>query len=71
MCKMVERTGNIGEPCGVPTMKSKGSDVLPLNLSLTVRSFRKDLHHLTSSGAKPRSVKVLINRSWLILSKYP
>jgi len=21
---MVERTGNIGEPCGVPTMKSKG-----------------------------------------------
>ena len=67
----VEGTGDTGEPCGVPTIYSKGSDILPLNLSLTVWSFRKDLHHLTSSSANPKSVKIFISRSWLILLKYP
>jgi len=38
----VERTGDTGEPCGVPTVKSKGSDVCPLNLRRTVRSSRKE-----------------------------
>ena len=51
-CVDMERTGESGESCGVPVVKSMGSYVLPLNLSLTVRSLRKDLpvHHLTSSG---------------------
>ena len=68
---MIDRTGETGEPWGVPTVKIKGSDVLPLNLSLTVRSLRKDRHQLVSSGAKPRLEKVWISLSWLMLSKNP
>src|SRR5258707_7932470 len=66
---MVDSTGNTGEPWGVPTVKLKGSDVSPLKRSWTVRSFRKDLHQLVSSGVKPRLAKVWISQSWLILSK--
>lgn len=55
------RTGDTGDPWRVPTTKSKGSEVLPLSLSLTVRllrPLRNDLHHLVSSGANPRFKKV-------------
>ena len=41
---MIERMGDTGEPCGVLTVKSNGSDVLPLNLRWTVWFLRKDLH---------------------------
>jgi hypothetical protein len=42
---MLERIGEIGEPCGEPTMMSIGSDTKPLNLSWTIRSARKDVSH--------------------------
>ena len=52
-------------------MKSKGSDDLPLKRRRTVRSFRKERHHLTNCGAKPRLMKIFISLSWLMLSKNP
>jgi hypothetical protein len=60
---MMDRTGNTGEPCGVPTLKSKGSNVRLLNLSVTVRSARKELHHRTSPGMKLRLAKTLTSLS--------
>ena len=55
------RTGDTGDPWGVPTTKSKVSEISLLNLSLTMRSLRKDWHHLVSFGAKPRSLNDCIN----------
>src|SRR5216684_6445306 len=36
-----DRTSKIGNPWGVPTVNSNGSDILPLNRSLTMWSLRK------------------------------
>src|SRR5258708_37618877 len=66
-----DRTGEIGDPWGVPTVNSNGSDVLPLNWSLTVRSLRKEQHQLTISGGKPRSAIICVSHLWLTLSKNP
>jgi hypothetical protein len=45
------------------TTKSKGSDILLLNLSLTVRSLRNNQHHFTNSGVKPKFVKICMSLS--------
>src|SRR5258707_5735633 len=68
---MTDSTGETGDPWGVPTVKSNGSDVLPLNRSLTEWSLRKERHQLTISGGKPRSAIICVSHSWLTLSKNP
>ena len=65
------RTGEIGEPCGVPISDTKGLEVRPLNFSFTVQSARKGQVHDTSSCMKPRSVMICISHSLLTLSKKP
>jgi hypothetical protein len=65
----VDRTGETGEPCGVPTAKSNGSEARPLNLRRTVRFVRKDRHQLTGSGAKPRLATIATSLLWLTWSK--
>ena len=55
---IVDNIRNTRDSCSVPTTKLKGSNVSPLNLSLTVRLLRNNWHHWTSSGAKPRFVKI-------------
>ena len=44
---MMERTGEIGEPWGVPTSETIGSDRMPLNLRRTLLSARKELRRST------------------------
>src|SRR5712672_699477 len=65
----VERTGEIGEPCGVPPSERNGSEVWLLNFRQTERSERKDFVHETISSAKPRSATTWTSRPLLILSK--
>ena len=67
----IEKADEIEEPCGIPTMKSKGSEFCPLKQSLINLSFRKDLHHWTSSSANPRSLRIYVNLLWLMLLKKP
>ena len=68
---MADRTGEIGEPCGVPTNDGKGSESPPLNFNLTDRSTRKDRVQLTSSGANPMSSTSCTSLRLLTLSKNP
>src|SRR5260370_7981359 len=68
---MMDSTGETGEPCGVPTAKLKGSDEWPLKQSLTVRSCRKEWHHPTISGGKPRSARIWTSYSWFMLLTKP
>jgi hypothetical protein len=68
---MTERTGEIGDPWGVPTSESIGSESAPLNLRRTLLSARKDSHHLTISGAKPKSLISCTSLGRLTLSKKP
>ena len=65
------RTGEIGEPCGVPTSDLKGLEVRPLNFSFTVQSAKKAWVHKTSLCAKPRSAMICVSHSLLTLSKKP
>ena len=51
----MDKTGKIGEPCGVLTAESSGSERILLNLRQTLLSERKEVHQLTISGAKIRS----------------
>ena len=67
----IERAGEIGEPCGVPMMKLKGLEYHLLKWSLTNLSFRKNLHHRTSSSGNPRSSRICVSLLWLTLSKKP
>ena len=60
--KMIERTGEIGEPWGVPTWRSYCSEVKLLNLSATWRLVRKDWSHFTISRGKPRALKTATSR---------
>src|SRR5260221_11954264 len=68
---ITKRTGDTGEPCGVPTLVAKGSDSKPLKRSWTVHSERKDLVHATSAGAKPRSSTICTSLALFTLSKKP
>src|SRR5229473_650489 len=68
---MTDSTSETGDPWGVPTVKSNGSDILLLNRSLTEQSLRKEWHQPTISGGKPRSESICTNLLWLTLSKNP
>ena len=61
----------MGEPCGVPTLRSYGSEEKPLNLSVTCRSVRKDFSQPTSSAGKPLALKTARSLWWFMLSKKP
>ena len=68
---ITERTGKIGEPCGVPRSRSLSSERALLNLSQTLLSLRKDSVQPWISDGKLRSLIMLVRCTWLMLSKKP
>ena len=54
--KITDRTGEMGDPWGVPMSNSSGSERVLFNLSHTFLLSRYDSHHAMISGVKPRSL---------------
>ena len=55
---MIDRTGEIGDPCGVPTSRERGSAVSPLKRREMRQSVRNDLSQLTKGFGKPILSKI-------------
>ena len=59
---MADRTGESGEPCRVPLVMLKGSDVYVPKLSEAIQLVRKERVQAHMLGGKPRLRKVCVTR---------
>ena len=66
-----ESMGESGDPCGVPLLIEKGSDVKSPILMVAWRSLMSERTHLHTSRGKPLSSRIRAIRSGLRLLKKP
>jgi hypothetical protein len=59
--KIMERTGEMGEPCGVPTCRLYGSEVKLLNFRDTWWSVRKDSNQDTCHRQVAASLTLFVS----------
>ena len=68
---MMERTGEMGEPCGTPTGCPLTSLKILLNFSCALLSRRNSDIHPVTLGLNPSCQTRLMRRPWFTLSKNP